>query len=51
MTWKKKTGIWLSKPNFLGHPDRDLGRRILLGDNADGRAVILLPIRFQCVGI
>ena len=27
------------------------GGRILLGDNKDGRAVVLRPIRLQCVGI
>ena len=32
-------------------PREDGGRRILLGDNADGGAVVLRPIRFQCVGV
>ena len=27
------------------------GGRILLGDNTGGRAVMLRPIRFQCVGV
>jgi hypothetical protein len=48
MTFEKRAEFFLA--GMKAHWDEG-GRRILLGDNTGSGAVMLRPVRFQCVGV
>jgi hypothetical protein len=47
--------LFKSAPNFFmlewKHNETSDGGRILLGNNTSGGAVMLWPVRFQCIGV